>query len=134
MKTALMLIEWQEKLFPAMPERIRSQNLKQVCTIHWYAHAIGMPIFASEQYPRGLGSTLIQIGVNNAFPKLHFSALKDEVFAENFLRNKPDNVILTGMETHICVLQTGLDLLSLGVNVQVPVDAVLSRRKLDWKT
>ena len=70
MTTALMLIDWQEKLFPAMPERIRSQNLKQVCTIHWYAQAVGISIFASEQYPRGLGATLPQIGVVDAIPKI----------------------------------------------------------------
>lgn len=134
MSTALMLIDWQEKLFPAMPEGIRTRNLRQVCTLHWYAQEIGMSVFASEQYPRGLGPTLSQIDLAEAIPKTHFSALREDAFVEKFKENQPDTVILTGMETHICVLQTGLDLLSLGCRVQVVVDAVLSRRKLDWKT
>lgn len=134
MSIGLMLIDWQERLFPAMPERIRTHSLRQVCTLHWYAKEVGMPIFVSEQYPKGLGNTFPQIGVEGAIPKLHFSALKEEAFAATFKQHQTERVILTGMETHICVLQTGLDLLKLGCEVQVVVDAVLSRRKLDWKT
>ena len=134
MKTALMLIDWQERLFPVMPEGIRDRNLKQVSTLHWFAQETGMPTFVSEQYPKGLGATLSSLEVTGAISKTHFSAMKEEVFANKVKENLPETVILTGMETHICVLQTGLDLLGLGCRVQVVVDGVLSRRKLDWKT
>tara|TARA_B110000037_G_C16988055_1_gene451873 strand:- start:162 stop:683 length:522 start_codon:yes stop_codon:yes gene_type:complete len=134
MKTALMLIDWQERLFPVMPEGIRERNLKQVSTLHWFAKETGMPTFVSEQYPKGLGATLSSLEVTGAISKTHFSAMKEEVFANKVKENLPETVILTGMETHICVLQTGLDLLALGCRVQVVVDGVLSRRELDWKT
>jgi len=130
--TALLLIDWQEKLYPVMPETIRKYNLKQTITLSWFAKERGIPIVTSEQYPLGLGHTLPLLEAEEAIEKVNFSAMKEPLF-----KNKLDEfgvkcIILTGMETHICVLQTCQDLIDSGFDVIVPADAVLSRRKLDW--
>ena len=131
--TALLLIDWQERLFPAMPEQIRDRNLKQTTTLKWLAEQESMPVIVSEQYPKGLGPTVASLGNVNAIAKTHFSAMKNTMFCSALEQTKATNIILTGMETHICVAQTCVDLCAKGYTVWVPADAVLSRRKLDWQ-
>jgi len=128
----LLLIDWQERLFPAMPDRISETNLRQATTLTWLAKQMKIPVLVSEQYPRGLGKTLASFEIENAIAKVHFSAMKEPAFAQRFTEVERQQVIITGMETHICVAQTCRDLRSAGYDVWVPSDAVLSRRKLDW--
>ena len=133
MSTALVLIDWQERLFPAMPETIRDRNLKQATTLTWFARELSFPILCTEQYPKGLGHSLSEFGDLEAIEKIHFSAVKEPAFIDTLKEVMPERVVLSGMETHICVAQTCLDLCALGIDVTVIVDAVLSRRKLDWE-
>lgn len=128
----LLLIDWQERLFPAMPELISERNLHQASTLTWLAKQLKIPVLGSEQYPKGLGKTLPLFEVQDAIAKVHFSAMKEPDFALRVTESGRQQVIITGMETHICVAQTCRDLLSAGYEVWVPSDAVLSRRKLDW--
>ena len=130
---ALLLIDWQERLFPAMPERIRERNLKSAGHLRWLAYALDIPVLFSEQYPRGLGSTLEALSPTNAIDKSAFSAMKSERFSDAVRDTKRTTMILSGMETHICVAQTARDLRQAGFEVVLATDAVLSRRKLDWK-
>jgi nicotinamidase-related amidase len=131
--TALLLIDWQEKLYPAMPETIRKYNLRQTVTLSWLAKERGIPIVVSEQYPLGLGCTLPELEVENAIEKVYFSAMREPVFKNKVEEIGAQSIILSGMETHICVLQTCQDLMASGYEVIVPADAVLSRKKLDWR-
>ena len=87
-------------------------------------------MLASEQYPRGLGPTLPQLNVDAPVQKTRFSAA--EALEPALAATARRQVIVCGMETHICVAQTCADLISSGYDVVVPADAVLSRRKLDW--
>ena len=89
------------------------------------------PIAYTEQYPKGLGATLPPIrerlGDCLRVEKLEFSAVLNQDFRGKVLDVMPGDIILTGMETHVCVLQTAVDLLQEGFRVFVPRDAVASR-------
>jgi hypothetical protein len=132
--TALLaVIDWQERLFPAMDESKRGHALARASDLVWLAGELEVPVLVSEQYPRGLGPTLAELGVDGAIPKTHFSALGEPAFKAALEGVRRNQVILTGMETHICVAQTCRDLRMQGFEVWVVADACLSRRELDWE-
>lgn len=131
----LLMVDWQEKLFPAMPEGLREAALAKAGLLRWLAGELGLPVIFTEQYPKGLGPTLPALNPVNPIEKLSFSAMGEpnvsHILAQPGGRRQ---ILLTGMETHICVAQTAVDLRSHGYDVRVIADAVLSRRKLDWRT
>jgi len=92
---------------------------------------LGVPILWIEQYPQGLGPTVPEIASRleglAPLPKRTFSAMRDPAIIEAFERLNRSQVILTGIETHVCIYQTAMDLLEKGVEVHVPEDAVSSR-------
>jgi nicotinamidase-related amidase len=95
------------------------------------ADTLGIPILVTEHYKKGLGETLPEvlreIGSPSVFQKEHFSACLETDFlstVRSFRRNK---IVMAGMETHVCVLQTGLDLIKSGCQVHLVADAVASR-------
>ncbi len=93
------------------------------------AHILGIPILASEQYPKGLGSTVPEVGLQGdpVIEKTVFSAVR----ADGFTLAGSDQAIVCGIETHVCVSQTVHDLLQRGIEVHVPAEAVGSRHELD---
>ena len=93
------------------------------------ARLLDVPIIVTEQYPKGLGSTVAEIGVDGEprIEKTVFSAVR----AAGFDLHGRDQVIVCGIETHVCVSQTVHDLLARGVDVHVPADAVGSRNDVD---
>jgi len=102
------------------------------------AKLFDMPILVTEQYPKGLGRTLPEIITEipkiTPIEKMTFSCCQADGFNKSLETLKVDQMILTGMETHICVLQTALDALQDGYKVQVVEDAVCSRTKDRWET
>lgn len=136
-RSALLLIDWQERLFPAMPEAWREQARARAQTLRWLAGELGVPTLASEQYRRGLGGTLDELAVPDTYEKMTFSALREPALAERLAHllptGGPRSVIVSGMETHICVAQSCRDLVEAGYQVWLVGDACLSRRTLDWK-
>jgi hypothetical protein len=92
---------------------------------------LGVPILWVEQYPKGLGPTVPEIASHLAglspLPKKSFSSLRDPAIRAAFEGHHRFQAILTGIETHVCIYQTVMDLLALGVETYVPVDAVSSR-------
>jgi nicotinamidase-related amidase len=132
--TLLLCVDWQERLLPAMPEGHRQRALGQALLLRWLADELGIPVLFTEQYPKGLGPTLPAFKATDAVEKLSFSALGEPALGERLaalpLRRE---VLLTGMETHICVAQTASDLRAQGYTVRMVADAALSRRKLDWR-
>lgn len=94
------------------------------------ARILGVPALVTEQYPKGLGHTAIEVGVRDepVIEKTVFSAAK----ADGFRLAGRDQAVVCGIETHVCVSQTAHDLLSRGVEVHVPADAVGSRHRLDY--
>jgi nicotinamidase-related amidase len=95
------------------------------------ARILGLPTVVTEQYPKGLGHTAPEIGLEDERPleKTVFSAAR----AEGFDLAGREQVIVCGIETHVCVSQTVHDLLGSGVEVHVPADAVGSRHELDYE-
>jgi nicotinamidase-related amidase len=95
------------------------------------ARILGVPRLVSEQYPKGLGHTAAEIGLEDEQPieKSVFSAAR----AEGFDLGGREQAIVCGIETHVCVSQTVHDLLERGVDVHVPADAVGSRHQLDYE-
>jgi len=93
-----------------------------------------VPVLASEQYPQGLGPTVAPLaGLLGDTPpaKLTFSCSRDDGQRDAIERRGRDQILVTGIEAHVCVLQTALDLLDAGYEVHVPHDAVSSRRPAD---
>ena len=135
--TALAVIDIQEKLFKIMNERITAQMIRNTGMLASVFKHFDAPILLTEQYPRGLGHTAAGLApyLEGITPieKDTFSACGCPDFIEALGSSACDNVILVGMETHICVLQTALDLVELGYSVYVGTDAIQSSSKLRWQ-
>jgi nicotinamidase-related amidase len=125
----LVVIDMQERLANAMPVE-GMQNVMKNCAILLQAAALlEVPVIHTEQYPKGLGSTcagLQALLTQSAVSKTAFSSCDEPTFQRKLVGDRPQ-VILTGMEAHICVLQTALALHAQGRQVFVVEDAVLSR-------
>ncbi len=93
------------------------------------ARLLGVPLVATEQYPKGLGHTAASVGLDGEAPveKTVFSAAR----ADGFDLGGRDQAVVCGIEAHVCVSQTVHDLLARGVEVHVAVDAVTSRHAVD---
>ena len=129
--TTLLVVDVQEKLLRAMraPDRL----VWNVGRLVEGARTLGVAIAATEQYPQGLGATTPSLAdkLGSAHAKLTFSCWGCAGFREQLEPLDRPNVLVCGMETHVCVQQTTLDLLAAGYRVFVAVDAVTSRAMLD---
>ncbi len=135
-RTALLVIDVQERLFSAMPEDTRERSLSRLNALITGANALELPVVWTEQYPKGLGPTVPTLqsaltGVK-AWPKTSFSCLGDPAIAQVIGDTGRDQWLVAGMETHICVLQTVRDLREGGNEVHLIADACLSRHPLDY--
>lgn len=132
----LVVVDVQEKLCRAMDEKVLAKLTNNVSILLDAAAELGMPALATEQYVKGLGETVPSLKdklCSPALEKMTFSCCGGEGFLETLAKNDRRQVILTGMETHVCVLQTALELLSNGYVVHLVCDAVMSRKKENWK-
>jgi nicotinamidase-related amidase len=134
--TALLIIDIQDKLAAAM--RHKEQVVYNCLHLIELAKLLQIPILVTEQYPKGLGPTLPEIKealpVYAPFEKMAFNCCLETGFLEKVAALGRKKLILTGMETHICVLQTSLGLLKEGYAVHVIQDAVCSRKKNNFTT
>jgi hypothetical protein len=132
----LAVIDIQEKLLPAIWEKERL--LENALLLVRAAGVLGVPLFVTEQYPRGLGPTVPEVASAlsgcSALPKTAFSACGAENFVNSLRAKNVSDVILCGMESHVCVTQTCLDLLEQGFRVFVANDAVSSRTPENHRT
>src|SRR5512135_3746457 len=132
----LLVIDVQEKLCKAMDSEVLRQLTGNVSTLLEAAKEMQIPVLVTEQYTRGLGETLPEIRERIPVPaveKMSFSCCGDEAFMNRLKDLGRKQVIVTGMESHVCVLQTVLELLAQGYHVHVVTDAVMSRKKKNWK-
>jgi isochorismate hydrolase len=129
----LLIVDVQEKLTPAIPNVDQMiSNCKRLIT---GAKILGVPVFATEQYPKGLGPIVPELAslLGDRPAKVRFSCA--ECLGWGFAAEQSDDrhqVVVAGMEAHVCVLQTVLDLLAHGFRVFVPADSVASRSEFDW--
>ena len=134
---ALIAIDIQEKLLPPIFEKERL--LKNSQLLLRLASILKIPVFATTQYVKGLGATVPNIASlladSPAIDKTIFSCFGSDVFC-SMLKRMPGNrttLLLCGMESHICVMQTALAALREGYLVHVASDAVSSRTEWNWK-
>ena len=138
-KSQLLIIDVQEKLLEAISGKDRVID----CCVRLVrgARMLQVPITVSEQYPQGLGPTadLIRDALANSgfvVDKVEFSCLKNEALRERLhelRRQGRPQVVIGGIETHVCVLQTAIDLEEQGFEAFVVADAVGSRSKVSRK-
>lgn len=128
-ESMLLIIDFQQAMLKVMESW--EETARKVNQLTQAADVLGVPILLTEQYRKGLGKTipevLAEIKSPSVFQKEHFSACLEPDFlplVQSFGRKK---VVLVGMETHVCVLQTGLDLIKAGYQVHLVADAVASR-------
>jgi nicotinamidase-related amidase len=132
--TGLLVIDVQEKVLAAIPaDRRLVWNVRRLID---GAKILGMPVAATEQYPKGLGTTAPELAerLNSIPSKLTFSCGGCPGIFRDFHARGVRKILLTGIETHVCVEQTALDLLSDGWSVFVAIDAVGSRFEIDYQT
>ena len=126
--TLVLVIDIQERLLPALSQA-EAFSAAAVRFIEG-CRLLGGPLLLTEQYPKGLGAPIEPVSRACAdalrFEKTRFSAYTPEVAAA-IAQKQPENIVLIGCETHICVLQTALDLLAQGVRVYALEDALTSR-------
>ncbi len=125
-RAALVVVDIQEAFRKAVPSFDAVAG--SAATLVQGAEAMGIPIVVTEQYPKGLGHTVPEVADHlpdglKPIEKVRFSAAE----AEGFDLNGRDQALVCGIETHVCVNQTVLDLLDRGVEVEVVGDAVGSR-------
>lgn len=128
----LCVIDIQTKLIDAMPKADAEEVLANSHRLIEAASILNIPILLTEQYPKGLGPTDPSIGKNlpentQVFDKTGFSCCAAEGFCLALESNKRQQVILIGQESHVCVLQTALELIQRAYQVYVVEDAVCSR-------
>ncbi len=134
----LMVIDMQEKLTKVMfnPE----ETTKNIRLLIEAANEFSMPIIYTEQYPKGLGETieplksLLATYKAQRFDKMSFSGLKIEEIAKAIETSGKKTIVLSGIESHICVLSTAIDLKKAGYNVVIAADATTSRKESFYKT
>lgn len=128
--TLVMVIDMQERLQPLIHDDARVR--RNAATLAEGARLLGVPVFVTEQYPKGLGRTVPELraavdAAGGVLEKTSFSCAADPMIGARIQASGRPNVVLAGVEAHICVLQTALDLLEGGWSVFLAEDAVGSR-------
>jgi nicotinamidase-related amidase len=129
----LLVVDMQEKLLVPMTDRDRL--IQRVVSLIRGAKALGLPVWATEQYPRGLGPSVAEVIelIQDRPAKTTFHCCAVPQLLEQLYGRHIRHVTVAGIEAHVCVAQTALELLDLGFRVQVPADAVASRHQMDWE-
>lgn len=131
-QSILVIVDIQQRLLSAMPDVAAHQMTTNTIRLLASADSLSVPVLLSEQYPKGLGATHPDViaalpeGARR-FEKTAFSCFRAPGFVPVLRALIRPQVVLVGQETHVCVLQTALDLLSAGFQVFVVEDAVCSR-------
>lgn len=137
-RAVLVVIDVQEKLCVAMDSAVLGKLVKNIGIMLETAAEMAIPVLVTEQYVKGLGSTLTELkeksSASPCFEKMAFSCCGSSEFVEALKATGRNQVIVTGMETHVCVLQTVLELREAGFDVHIVRDAVMSRNKQNWQT
>lgn len=137
--TCLVVIDVQDSLLKLMPDKTVAEVVANLSMTIRVFKKLGLPILWTEQYKKGLGGTtqalddLLQ-GYAAPLDKVEFSCMQVQEFRDQLMKLAIRQVLVVGMETHVCVLQTVVEMLAAHYDVHVPCDGVLSRFKTDWAT
>jgi len=135
-KCALVVIDIQDKISAAIPPEILKDVMRNTNILIAAAREFGIPVLVVQQYSRSLGPTREEVqqvlGPYEPIEKMTFDCCAEPSFKKALEGTGASQVILTGIEAHICILQTSLALLEGGYGVFIPADAVASRAKHNW--
>lgn len=135
-QTALLIIDIQERILPVINNHqlVVDNTLKLIKGFK----VLSLPIYFTEQYPKGLGPTtrsiLDELGDFKPFDKMSFSCSGAGDLFEEFQKQNLSQIVVCGIEAHVCVQQTVLDLIENESQVNVAADAVSSRKEMDYQT
>jgi len=135
-KTALLIIDIQERILPVISnhQRVVDNTLKLIKGFK----VMSLPIYFTEQYPKGLGPTVSslieELGELKPFDKMSFSCSGAGDLFNEFKKKNLSQIVVCGIESHVCVQQTVLDLIENGFQVNLAADAVSSRKEIDYNT
>ena len=134
----LLVVDVQERLFPAMDADHREEVMRNIKVLATAARRLGLPVIVTEQYPKGLGHTLPELRETlppdvEPVSKVVFSCAAVEGVRARLRAAGTRQVVLVGIEAHVCVLLSALDLLAEGYGVYVAADAVTSRTQANWR-
>jgi nicotinamidase-related amidase len=135
--TALVVVDVQERLTLAMLPEIFTKVTRNIRILLESAAILNLPVITTEQYPAGLGHTIPELAPAKGadlIEKTSFSCCGEAGFLEALQRQNARQVLLVGMEAHVCVFQTLLDLLSHGYPVHLVRNAICSQNKTDYLT
>jgi len=131
----LVVIDIQERLVPAMPQEVYLRLRDTVGMLVRGAGLLGVPVVTTEQYPKGIGHTVPELAEackDTVVEKVSFGCCGEPNFLSALKKSGRSQVIITGMEAHVCVYQTVLGLLEDGYHVHLVRDAICSRNKTDY--
>ncbi|MFH1125700.1 MAG: hydrolase [Candidatus Altiarchaeota archaeon] len=132
--TVLVVVDVQERLAPVIFEFKRV--VKSVKKLVEGFRVLGMPVIVTEQYPQGLGVTVASVGESlgdfRPVEKTCFSCFREGNFMKELKKTRRKNIVLVGIESHVCILKTALDAISKGYRVHVPIDGISSLRQSDY--
>lgn len=134
-KAVLVVIDVQERLVPAMPEDVYLRLRNTVSMLVEFAGLLDIPVVTTEQYPKGIGHTVTELAAacnDTVVEKVSFGCCGEPSFNEALKDTGRTQVLITGMEAHVCVYQTVLGLLGDGYYVHLLRDAICSRNKTDY--
>lgn len=130
--SAVIAVDLQTKLLPVIHEK--DAVLNRALMLMRGAQILQCPVLATEQYPKGLGSTVpeaAELFTEQAVEKHTFSIFGEEAFTTRLRQFAPKSLIFCGVETHVCVLQSIMDALKAGYRVYLAADGCGSRRESD---
>ena len=132
--TALLVVDVQAKLIRLVPDH--AEIIWNIRRLLDGAAALGVPVAATEQYPKGLGRTVDEIAsrLGSVSSKLAFSCGGCPEIFHGLGEQNVHRLLVVGIEAHVCVQQTTLDVLAAGFQVYLAVDAIGSRRRIDRET
>lgn len=134
-QAALVVVDIQERLVTAMPQKIYGRLLRSVDFLLQCARLLELPVVGTEQYPRGIGHMVPELADacrDKRIEKVTFGCCGEPSFVEYMKSLKRPQVLVVGMEAHVCVYQTVLGLLREGFDVHLVRDAIMSRVKVDF--
>lgn len=137
-QSVMLVVDIQEKLTAVMPDKVVNRLRRHAGMLLDAAALLQIPVIATEQYPRGLGS--LEDVIRNRMPqgsslfeKTCFSCLEADGLLDRLADSGRRQIILAGIEAHICVMQTAADLTRSGYEVYVVADAVCSRNRENYE-
>ena len=134
-QTALVVIDVQSRLTPAMPSKVYERMLATTAMLVEAARLLDIPVLTTEQYPQGIGHTVPELAGacrDGVIEKTSFGCCGEPNFMAAVERLGRRQLLVTGMEAHVCVYQTVLGLLGAGYQVHLVRDAICARNKVDF--